>query len=155
MSSDTSMNLSTQFVMHVSVRESSFAPGLSTHLSQQKSLNSWIWENWIKIFFIYTWQKANGRYINGMIIHIIFTTWSEFQILYLTARYINIINVFNFFLRTYSLIINDLGLHNIYLSVELSLLLFSHEKILKFWVCTFRAWIIWHVSHILMPEKYS
>ncbi|XP_071561183.1 ufm1-specific protease 2-like isoform X2 [Temnothorax nylanderi] len=37
---ETSMNLSTQLFIHVSVRPSSLLPGLSTHLSQQKSLNS-------------------------------------------------------------------------------------------------------------------
>ena len=38
-----SRNLSTQFEMHVSVFPSSLFPGLSTHFSQQISVNAWIW----------------------------------------------------------------------------------------------------------------
>lgn len=38
--SETSINLSTQLVKHVSVRLSNLTPGLSIHLSQQISLNS-------------------------------------------------------------------------------------------------------------------
>ena len=44
MCSDTSINLSTQFTMQVSDLLSSLLLTLSTHLSQQMSLNSWIWK---------------------------------------------------------------------------------------------------------------
>lgn len=45
MNSDVSMNRSTQLVRHVSVLLSNLLEGVSMHLSQQISLNSWICAN--------------------------------------------------------------------------------------------------------------